>query len=330
MRGLAVAALAVALAWAPAHAQPAPPQAQPGRAEFVTLGTGGGPLVRLERAQPANAVVVGDAVYLFDVGDGTERQLAAARLPTRSLRAVFLSHHHHDHVGGLSPLLVSRWQFNVLAPIPVVGPPGTQALVRGLAGAFRALELAPTAVGGPAKPGIAATGAPRDLPADLAEPTEVFRDANIRVLAVNNDHYHFAPGSEEARSARSYAYRIEAGGRVFVFTGDTGPSAHVERLARGADVLVSEVIDMAAMERLLRADSHLPPPALAGLMQHMRLNHLTPEQVGELAARAGVKSVVLTHLAPGADGERNLAGYRDGVRQAYNGPVSVARDLERF
>ena len=316
---------AAAIAAGGAQGQPAP-----ARAEFVTLGTGGGPMIRLERAQPANAVVVGDAVYLFDTGDGTERQLVAAKLPVRNIRAIFLSHHHHDHIGGLTPLLVSRWQFNTLAPLPVVGPPGTASLVQGVAAAFRPLELAPTAVGGPAKPPIARTVAPRDIAPDLTQPTEVYRDDNIRVLAINNDHYHFPPGSEEHRFARSYAYRIEAGGRSFVFTGDTGPSANVERLARGADVLVSEVMNLEAIERVLRADSNLPPPALAALTEHMRQNHVTPEQVGQMAARAGVKSVVLTHLVPGVDGERNLGVYRDGVRRHFNGPVSVARDLERF
>jgi hypothetical protein len=74
-----------------AGAAPAP------RAAFLTLGTGGGPLTRIERSEPANAVVVDGDVYLFDVGDGAQRQLAAAKLPLQRVRAVFLSHHHVDH-----------------------------------------------------------------------------------------------------------------------------------------------------------------------------------------------------------------------------------------
>jgi hypothetical protein len=44
---------------------PSPAQ-EPPKVQFITLGTGGGPLVRVERSEPANAVVAGNAVYLFD------------------------------------------------------------------------------------------------------------------------------------------------------------------------------------------------------------------------------------------------------------------------
>jgi ribonuclease BN (tRNA processing enzyme) len=81
-------------------------------AQFITLGTGGGPVIRVKRSEPANAVVVNGSVYLFDVGDGVQRQLAAAGLPLTSVKAVFISHHHMDHNAGLGPLVMSRWLFD--------------------------------------------------------------------------------------------------------------------------------------------------------------------------------------------------------------------------
>ncbi len=300
------------------------------RAEFVTLGTGGGPLTRLERSDPANAVVVGDAVYLFDVGDGVQRQMVAAGLPLRNVRGIFVSHHHVDHNGDLAPLIVKRWLFNNHEPVPVIGPPGTRAMVEQLAAAYRPTELAPITIGGPRKPSIAATVAARDLAADLDEPAVVYEDDRIRVLAVTNDHFHFAAGSDEDRYSRSYSYRIEAGGRTIVYTGDTGPSPRVERLARGADLLVSEVIDLAAVDRRLRQSRDIPPAALAPMIAHMEQDHLTPAEVGRLAARAGVRQVVLTHLSPGMDDEASSEGYVAGIDRHYTGPVRVARDLDRF
>jgi len=192
-------------------------------------------VTRVKRSEPANAIVVGDAVYLFDTGDGVQRQLAAANLSVGSVRAVFLSHHHIDHTGGLAPFLVTRWLIVSRDSLPVIGPPGTVRLVRGIAQAFHGVELAPITIGAAPMPPIVSSTRPEDLPARTPEPVNIYEDANIRVSAITNDHYHFEPGSEAARLSRSYSFRIEAGGRVFVYTGDTGPSDNLQRLAQDAD-----------------------------------------------------------------------------------------------
>lgn len=317
---------ALALLTAPAMAK----DLAPGAAVFVTLGTGGGPLIRVKRSEPANALVINGAVYLFDVGDGAQRQLAAAGLPVHAVRAVFVSHHHIDHNGGLAPLLVTRWLLNERAPLPVIGPPGMMAMVDGIAVAYRATELAPIAIGGPSMPAIRTTLAPQELAATMDAPALVYQDANIRVLAITNDHYHFPPGSAAAVAARSYAFRIETAGRTIVYTGDSGPSAHLQTLAAGCDLLVSEVIDMSAMEAVLARANDIPPAARAPMMAHMAQDHLTPENVARLAAAADAKRVVLTHLAPGMDDETSTAGYTSGMAAIFHGPVSVANDLDRF
>jgi ribonuclease BN (tRNA processing enzyme) len=243
---------------------------------------------------------------------------------------VFVSHHHIDHNGGLAPLLVTRWLLNERAPLPVIGPPGMTAMVDGIAAAYRATELAPITIGGPPMPAIRATLAPRELAPVMDTPTIVYQDANIRVLAITNDHYHFPPGSEPAVAARSYAFRIETPGRTIVYTGDTGPSQHLEKLAMGCDLLVSEVIDIQAMAAVLARASDIPPAARTPLMAHMAQDHLTPENAARLAAVTGAKRLVLTHLSPGMDDEVGTAGYTAGMAAIYRGPVSVANDLDRF
>jgi ribonuclease BN (tRNA processing enzyme) len=326
MRGLVTGWLAafVLLAAPAGAADPAP------RAQFVTLGTGGGPLTRVKRSGPANALVVNGAVYLFDAGDGTQRQLAAAGLSVHAIRAIFVSHHHIDHVGGLAPLLVTRWLLNERTPLPVIGPPGMTAMVDGIAAAYRATELAPITIGGPPMPAIRTSLAPRELAGTLDVPTLVYQDANVRVLAITNDHYHFPPGSASAIAARSYAFRIETAGRTIVYTGDSGPSAHLQLLAAGCDLLVSEVIDMEAMATVLARAGDIPAAARAPMMAHMAQDHLTPGNVARLAAAAGAKRVILTHLSPGMDNEVGTAGYTAGMAAIYRGPVSVANDLDRF
>jgi ribonuclease BN (tRNA processing enzyme) len=327
MRGMASIWLAAAMLLAVPAAATEP---APGQAQFVTLGTGGGPLTRIRRSEPANALIVNGTIYLFDVGDGVQRQLAAAGLSIHAVRAVFVSHHHIDHNGGLAPLLVTRWLLNERTPLPVIGPPGMTAMVDGIAAAYRATELAPITIGGPPMPTIRATLAPQELAAALDAPTLVYQDANIRVLAITNDHYHFPPGSALAVAARSYAFRIETAGRTIVYTGDSGPSAHLQTLAAGSDLLISEVIDMQAMAAVLARASDIPPAARAPMMAHMAQDHLTPDNVARLAAAAGVKRVVLTHLSPGMDDEVSIDGYTAGMAAIYSGPVLVANDLDRF
>lgn len=297
---------------------------------FVTLGTGGGPVVQIRRSQPANALVVGKAIYLFDAGDGVQRQLKAAGLSSADIRGVFLSHHHLDHIAGLGPLVVNRWLQNILFPLPIVGPPRTAEMVHGLAVAFGPTLDAPLGINGRARRAFGATLSPRDLRPLLTSPTIVFEDANVRVLAVTNNHFNEPPKSSNEPHARSYSFRIEAGGRSIVYSGDTGPSPALRLLARNADVLVSEVMDRGAIEKDLRSRSAFSDEDVRALLAHMDQDHMTPEEVGRLAAAAKVKRVVLTHLVPGRDYEANDANYLDGLTQHFRGPVVIAKDLDSF
>ena len=251
----------------------------------------------------------------------------AAGLPLGKVKAVFLSHLHFDHVGGLGPLLVDRWVTMARAPLPVIGPPGTVQMVAGLVAAARRTELAP--LGLPQDPPLSATVKSSDLAATMNDPTLIYADEAIKVFAVTNAHYNVALGNPGA-AERSYSYRIVAGGRTIVFTGDTGASASLEKLAKGADLLVSEVMDRAAIESALRKMPGLTPAAVTGLLHHMDQDHLTPTQVGQIAQRAGVARVVLTHLVPGLDSETGTDGYLTGLKSSFHGPVSVASDLDRF
>lgn len=328
--GIVVALGSLFLAGSPARSSdPAGAAASPPM-QVVTLGTGGGPSYRMKRAMSSNAVVIGNDVYIVDTGDGLLRQLTAAGLSIDRVRAVFITHHHYDHNADLGPLLAFRWLATQYSPLPIIGPPMTTQMVTDQARAYRAIELAPITIGGPEQPSIASTADPHDLPADLVEPVVIYQDGNVTVKAVLNDHYHFAKGSEAARLSRSYALRFETQSRTIVFTGDTGPSVRVEKLAQGADLLVAEVIDVGRIERQWREAGRADTAYVDSLIAHLREDHLTPEDVGKLAAGAKVGRVVLSHIVPGWDEETDLTVYSKGVSSHYNGPVHVASDLDRF
>ena len=318
-----VLAIAALLAAAPAAAEEAN-DAVP--SSWITLGTKGGPIAGPERAQPANLLVVGDRSYLVDAGDGAVAQLTKSGHALLDVDGVFLSHLHFDHTAGLFAIFGLRWQTSVSSPLTIYGPPGTQDLVNALTTA-----MLPTT-----RSGYGVPGTPYRAPDTGIEVVEL-RDGDIvelpagKMTVRKNSHYSFADGSPDDRAFESHSLRFDLLDRSIVYTGDTGPSAALEELAEGADLLVAEMIDAdRTVADVRRLSPNAPPYVFANLERHLREHHLTPEDVGQLAARAGVKSVVVTHLSgPQADAAAQL-GYLAGIAKAYSGPVVIARDLDVF
>ncbi len=319
--GVIVPVLAALLASAPAVAQSVPQGDG-----FITLGTMGGPVPSSDRSQPANALVHQGKVYLVDTGDGTVQQLARAGILLPRVRAVFISHLHADHTGGLSAVLALRNQTNQRDPITVYGPPGTRELVAGMVASMQPA----------ARVGYGIPGQPWAPPADTVRVIELGDGERLTVdgmavTAAQNSHYDFAPGSAEDRNYKSLSFRFDLPGRSIVYTGDTGPSAAVEKLALGADLLVSEMIDMGGtMANVARNSPDMPPQAKQQLEQHLSTHHLTPDAVGQLAAKAGVKALTITHFAAGTPDPERTKGYIAQIRSHFQGPVTLANDLDRF
>ncbi|MBI4499054.1 MAG: MBL fold metallo-hydrolase [Chloroflexi bacterium] len=101
----------------------------------------------------------------------------------------------------------------------------------------------------------------------------------------------------------------EPGGGRAVYSSDTGPSPVVEELARGADLFICEAT-------LSSPEDEAGRPRV----------HLAPEEAAEMATRAGVGRLVLTHVPP----YRDPATALPAAQQRFSGPVLAARDGETF
>jgi ribonuclease BN (tRNA processing enzyme) len=291
---------------------------------FITLGTKGGPEAEAGRSQPSNALLVGRAVYLVDTGDGSAQQLVKAGIPLAKVSGVFLSHLHFDHTGGLAAVLGLRFQMGVPGRLAIFGPPGTSELVSGLL-----KSMQPEARTGTGVPGEIVRDPTASVSITEILDGQTFQVGAMRISARGNTHYGPPDPINRIKRSASLSYRFDLPDRTIVYTGDTGPSRAVEELSRGADLLVSELVDVEGMEKRLDA-LKIPEGQKEQLIWHVRSHHLDASEVGILARTAGVKSVVLTHLAGLPPPGSNNSKYLEKVRKFYSGPVTIAEDLNRF
>jgi ribonuclease BN (tRNA processing enzyme) len=217
-------------------------------------------------------LVEADGVRIvLDLGSGA---LGPLQRYTRlgDVSAVLLSHLHADHCLDLTGLYVAR-RFDPSGPqpaIPVYGPEGTAARMA------RAYDIAES-------PGMTREFDFRTWPATGSVRIGPFTVTTARM----------------AHPVPCFAMRVEAGGRTLVYSGDTGPTAALVDLARGADVGLIEASFV---------DGANPPDL-----------HLTAREAAGHARAAGVGRLVLTHLVAWNARSTTLAEAMD-----FDGPVSLA------
>lgn len=90
---------------------------------LILLGTAGGPRPRPTRAAPAQVIVANGSAYVVDCGNGVARQLVMAKVPSPSIRQVWVTHHHSDHNADYGTLLLLAWSAGLATPVDTWGPP---------------------------------------------------------------------------------------------------------------------------------------------------------------------------------------------------------------
>ncbi len=280
-----------------------PPAGAGGKPVIVMLGTGT-PRPQPDAWGPATAVVVGGRVFLVDAGVGVERRLAAAGLPTDGVTAAFITHLHSDHVLGLADLIFTSWVMGRTRPFPVYGPHGLARMTGHLYEAFSEdIEIRTEGLEHESRDGYRI---------DVREigPSVVYDSGGVRVTAFLVDH-------GEWREA--YGYRFDGPGRSIVLSGDTRPSEGLVRMATGVDVLIHEV-------QPSDSTRHPGNRSATEWASYVRAYHTTALQLGELAARARPKLLIVYHNGRRVAADRILAD----IRRSFSGPVVIAADLQRF
>jgi ribonuclease BN (tRNA processing enzyme) len=292
---------------------------------LITLGTAAGPSLRPDRVQSCNLLTVNGMHYVVDAGDGAARRIAQAGVEVREIGTIFITHHHDDHTAGLGTVMSLAWDRQRTKPIHVYGPPKTEDLVKAAVQYFTISAEIRIADGGRSVP-IAEVFFGHDVGLG-----DIYQDANIKVTAVENSHFAFHKGPAAGKH-KSYSYRFETPDRVIVFTGDTGPSEAVTDFAKGADLLVTETSSCEDRKQAMIKDGRwqaMTPSEQEGIMRQATQGHMSLDDIGKMAARAGVKTVVLSHLTQ-RFGTQDYTPWAEEVKKKFSGEVLVAKDLMEF
>lgn len=248
----------------------------------------GGPLPSSGRAQACTAVQAGDKLYLIDNGVGGWDTLRRMRAPTSSLKAIFITHLHSDHIAGVGEAAEQSWINGRTDPLTFVGPDGADNLARGFNLVYerdRVFRKAHHEKGDIKFPLDAAQIRSKVVKIPKPDGTALaWKDGDLTVTAIRVAHEPVSP---------AFGYRFDYKGRSVVISGDTKPWPPLAVAAKGADVLIHEAQNNAMM---LAASRNAPTPRASKIMADTVTYHTEPKAAADLARAAGVRMLVLSHL----------------------------------
>jgi len=249
------------------------------------LGTGT-PTPSLSRMCSGYVVEIGNDVIVFDHGFGAHHRLLELGIPPTRVTHFFCSHLHYDHMGDYPRLLLTRWDQGAgrIPELQVFGPPPikhvTQALFEA-GGAFwpdlvaRTEHMCSVSLYR-ARGGTGERKKPVPVVTEMRPNESVSGDGwTVKAAGVA----HFGP------QLVSYGFRLDSPAGSFVYSGDSGPCASMERLAQDCDVLVHMC-------------HYISGTQLCEEFAESCMGHL---ELARLGAKAAVKTLVISHVTEQID-----------------------------
>ncbi|WP_350281207.1 ribonuclease Z [Kribbella sp. HUAS MG21] len=293
--------------------------------ELVVLGTGSQVPSR-ERTQNGYFLRWDDEGFLFDPGEGTQRQLIFAGVAAGAITRLCVTHFHGDHCLGV-PGVVQRLSLDdVPHPVRAHYPASGQEYFRRLRYAASFYERAELLEEPVEEDGLLSVGSFGQLWARrLEHPIESFGyqliEPDGRRMLPDKLAAYGVTGPAVGQLQRAGSLEVDGRtvrvedvsevrpGQRFAFVMDTRLCENVLRLADGADLLVIESTYLSAESELAR-----------------RFGHLTARQAARVAAECGVRKLVLTHFS-----QRYLEPERfhEEAAAEFSGEIVVATDLSR-
>ena len=276
----------------------------------LTILGSGSPEAYARRASSGYLLEIGSDKILFDVGGGVVSNLLEAGLLPGDITHLVLSHLHSDHMMDYARLVHAAWDegappLKVFGPAPIAGI--TEKLF-GRDGVFAADLIARTELPQSQEVWVARGGT---LPRPWPEPkiTEIAPGFTLEGKGwslVTAQAFHAEP------LLTCLAFAVEAEGRKFVYSGDTGITPEIEALCQDADLLLHWCYRLDGTE----------------VSEAMARTSPTPTETAAMARRAGVRKLVLTHFRVGMDAAFDRASLAEGDLAALD--ADVAEDLSVY
>ena len=287
----------------------APALAQQARTRIILLGTKGGPTLATNtgRSNASTLLLINDVAFVIDCGYGVSRQMINAGVSLDRLRYIFITHDHSDHDLEYGALFYNSWTTRKSPRVDAYGPIGLRRMTRNFFN-YMKFDIDTRIV----DEGI---GDPRKLLTvhEFSRSGMVMQNRDVKVTALRVRHPPIT---------QSYAYRFDAQDRSVVISGDTAYAPELAVFAKGTDVLIHEAMYMPALEKLIQQN-----PGARRLREHLLASHTSTEDVGRIAAQAGVKTLVLSHLVPGDDPSITDEEWSEGASKTFKGKIIVGKDL---
>jgi ribonuclease BN (tRNA processing enzyme) len=279
---------------------------------LTLLGTGT-PTPSLKRASSGYMLEIGDDVMLWDHGPGTYHRMMEAGKRAVDISHVFFSHLHYDHCSDYVRLFLTRWDQGAdrIPELKVFGPPPIRRMTEQLFGADGAFAPDLTARikhQGSIDVFVARGGVPpRKWPKpEITEltPTDRVQGKNWTLTV--------APASHVQPWLECYAYRLDSDEGSVCYSGDSGgvPPALIS-LAQGCDVLI-------------HMNHYYSGTEPTDIYRVVCGNH---EDVAQVAQRAGVKTLVLTHFLEQIDQPGVREHILREIGRVYSGNIVWGEDL---
>ena len=278
----------------------------------------GSPMPNPDRAGPCNVVIAGESVFVIDIGEGGTRNLAMMGIGAGDIDALLLTHFHSDHVDGLGPLMLNYWvRGTKSAPLPVYGPAGLETVIAGFNAAYatdnsyrtahHGEEVAPSTGGG-------AEARPFEMTGDSSV---VLTKGGLTITAFKVDHDPVKP---------AVGYRFDYKGRSLCISGDTAKSANLERVCKGAELIVHEALQPVLVTEIEKQLAAAGDTSAAKIMFDIKDYHSSPEEAAESARIAGARMLVLSHLVPPLPSKYLYPALLGDAKNRFDGELIVGED----
>ncbi len=282
---------------------------KPDEIRIVACGTGM-PAARRSQAAACWLVELGNGdKFLFDLGTGSMANIASLMIPMNYLTKVFASHLHTDHVGDLAPLWAGGWTGGRTVPLEVWGPSGsredmgTAYFVDHFLKAYNWDYMTRAAVINP-------------IPGSIIVHEFDYKAENQIIYDENGVTIRAWPAIHAGDGPISYS--LEWNGFKIVYGGDTFPNNWFPKYAKDADIVIHEAFLTA--EQLVQYYNQPPQRALS-----MNLGiHCSAQAFGKVMSMINPRHAIAYHFF---NEEGTRFGMYDGIRETYDGPLSLADDM---